>query len=421
MKIAIIGSGISSLTIAYLAQINGHEIFLYEKNDYFGGHSNTVEIEVDNQKVSVDTGFLVHNDLTYPNFIQMMKLIDAKTYDSNMTLSVKIESEKIEWGGESIKTVFSQKKNIFNLRFWRMIKDILAFNQKSFQYRQEIGGSLDLTLGQFLKDKKYSKYFIDWYIVPMAASIWSTPVDKILDYPAATFFNFCLNHRLLQVNDRPIWKTMLGGSKIYVKKITDLLQNKKLNSDVESVETREQKVFLRESGQVSEFDLVVFGCHADTSMKLLRNATATQKEILEKFKFQKNLAYLHSDVSVLPEDKKIWSAWNYLSSRKKMDVCVTYYLNDLQNLNVKQPICVTLNPHEPLDSKKIFKVIEYEHPIFDAQAIRAQKMIETINGDNNVYFVGAWQGYGFHEDGVKSALRVARKLNFKIPWDAVYE
>lgn len=414
-KIAVIGSGIAGLGFSYIAHHNGLDVTLYEKNNYFGGHSNTIDLEIENKKIAVDTGFLVHNRLTYPNLIQLFEKLGVEIVDSEMTLSIKVEGENFEWGGSDLGTVFGQKANIFNPAFYYFLYEILKFNRNAKSYLKWATSDRNRTLGDLLEHFSYSQYIKDWYLIPMAAAIWSTPANKILNFPAHTFIQFCLNHHLLQVNDRPIWRTVKNGSRNYVQKITQLISDKRLNSPVLGIKLQNEKIVVVTKDQEEVFDSIVFASHADETVKFL-NENFKAQNILRNFKYEKNVAYVHSDISFLPKRKKLWSAWNYVNAKKDSAVTVNYLINKLQPLETSTPIIVTLNPHREIDKSKLYRVIEYAHPLFDNGAIKAQQQLDEIQGVDNLFFAGAWTGYGFHEDGLKSAIVVAKKMGLKIPW-----
>lgn len=421
MKLAVIGSGISGLAAAYIAQLNNHEVHLFESANYFGGHSNTILIDDGLRKFYADTGFLVHNPKTYPNLLELLKVLEVETVESQMTLSIQILNERIEWGGTDLKTLFAQKRNLFRPSFYRMVKDILRFNRQAPTFLEQAKLDGKLTLGNLLVQNGFSRELRDWYLVPMAAAIWSTPANKILDFPAFSFLQFCLNHNLLQVEGRPHWRTIAGGSREYVLRIVEKIATKYLNCRIQSVRRFNGKVEISIADSRQVFDQVIFATHADQTQKLLTDLQSDEREILSTFKFQKNLAVVHSDIGVLPLRKQIWSAWNYASSPTSDQVSVSYLLNHLQRLPTEMPVIVTLNPHRQINQSKIIRSIEYDHPIFDNATVEAQKRISLIQGRGGVFHGGAWQGYGFHEDGLKSALRIARMNNWKIPWRPVYE
>lgn len=414
-KIAVIGSGIAGLGFSYIAQRNDLNVTLFEKNDYFGGHSNTIDLEMGNKKIAVDTGFLVHNRLTYPNLIQLFEQLEIPIVDSEMTLSIKVEGEDFEWGGSNLFTVFGQKRNLLNINFYRFLLEILRFNKHSVDYLEWAKDDHRRTLGDLLTTFSYSEKIKEWYLIPMAAAIWSTPANKILNFPAHTFLQFCLNHHLLQVNNRPVWRTIKNGSRIYVNKITSLIKDKRLNSPILEVRKIEKGILIVTKEKEEVFDLVIFASHADETLRLL-GGEEKYSRILSPFKYEKNTAYVHSDISFLPKRKKLWSAWNYVNSKKDSAVTVSYLINKLQPLETSEPIIVTLNPHREIDPKKLYRVIEYAHPLFDGKAIDSQKLLKEIQGIDGMYFAGAWTGYGFHEDGLKSAVKVALRMGLKIPW-----
>lgn len=419
MKIAVIGSGISGLTAALIAHKNGHQVTLFEKDSYFGGHSNTIDFSDQGKSFPVDTGFLVHNRLTYPDLVKIFEYLQVPTVESDMTLSIKHTEDHLEWGGENLSTVFAQKKNFLRPSFYKFLFDILKFNKLAPQYYEQSLNRREMTLGELLSENKYSEELKKWYLVPMAAAIWSTPADKILEFPAWTFLQFCLNHHLLQVNDRPKWRTIPGGSRVYVKKITDQIPEKHLNCQIQKILRSDKAFEVVIEGVTHHFDLGIMAAHPQQSLQLLDKPTDNEVELLSLFRYQANKAFVHQDESILPKRKSLWSAWNYLSSKtNKNNLCVSYLLNRLQPLPTSNPVIVSLNAdHENLDVKKVQRVIDYEHPFFDGRTVAAQQQLDRIQGAQSTFYVGAWQGYGFHEDGAKSAIRVARKLGWSIPWD----
>lgn len=419
MKVAVVGSGISGLTAALIAHKNGHQVTLFEKDSYFGGHSNTIDFKDAGKSFPVDTGFLVHNRLTYPDLVKIFEYLQVPTVESDMTLSIKNTEDQLEWGGENLSTVFAQKKNFLRPRFYKFLFDILKFNKSAPGYYQQSLQRPQMTLGNLLSENGYSEELRKWYLIPMAAAIWSTPADKILDFPAWTFLQFCLNHHLLQVNDRPKWRTIPGGSRVYVKKITDQIPEKYLNCQIEKIIRTDKTFEVVVNGVRQKFDLGVMAAHPKQSLNLLEAPTQSEKELLSIFEYQPNRAFVHQDERILPARKKLWSAWNYLSSKSKnKSLCVSYLLNRLQPLPTENPVIVTLNAdQENLDSAKVQKVIDYEHPFFDGKTVAAQRELDKIQGVQSTYYVGAWQGYGFHEDGAKSAIRAAKKMGWKIPWE----
>ncbi len=421
-RIAVVGSGISGLAVAWLLK-DSYQVSLIEAGSYFGGHSNTVDVTLNGMTHPVDTGFLVHNDLTYPNLIELFRHLKVDVHASDMSFGVSIAEPDIEWAGTDLSTVFAQRRNLIRPAFLSMLRDILRFNKNAQRYLTE-AQSNSISLEQLLDRERFGQTMRDWYLLPMAAAIWSAPVKDILGFPAAHFLTFCLNHRLLQIQERPQWKTVVGGSRCYVQKLVEQLTDVRLNTPVQRVERLADSVLLHSSRGVERFDAVVLACHAPTSMALLDDAVPQEREVLQAFRYQENRAVLHTDIRLLPRRKKVWSAWNYLSqggAGQEQPVAVSYLLNQLQALPFTQPVIVTLNPHiEPLPDLML-KELTYEHPILDAAAARAQEKLPSIQGLDRVWFCGAWAGYGFHEDGLKSALRVVRDFGVEIPWGAVYE
>lgn len=415
MNIAIIGGGISGLSAAWLLN-QKHRVTLFESADYLGGHTNTVDVMLEGQVHPVDTGFLVHNTLTYPNLIQMFEHLGVETYASDMSFSVQVADKQLEWAGTNLRTVFGQSRNILRPSFWRMVSDILKFNQRAemhLTWSEQRGASL----GELLNHSGYSEPFRDWYLLPMAAAIWSSSPKDILSFPASTFLHFCLNHRLLQVNDRPQWRTIVGGGRSYVEKMAKDL-DVRLSAHVTSVRRDSQRVYLVAHNEEHEFDAVVLGTHAPDTLNMLVDATKQERSVLSAIPYQRNTAVLHTDPSFLPHRKSLWSAWNYLSTSNSSDaLCVTYWLNKLQNLPFEQPVMVTLNPPKGFSPKRPLAVYDYAHPVFDQGAIHAQTELANIQGQQNTWFCGAWCGYGFHEDGLKSALRVVQSFDVEVPWN----
>lgn len=418
MKIAVIGSGISGLSSAWLLnRTEGHEVTIFESMDYLGGHSNTVDVTLNGITHPVDTGFLVHNPNTYPNLIAFLKLLNVEVIESDMTFSVKLGERKIEWAGTNLKTVFSQKKNLVSPSFWKMILDIMHFNKNVHAYL-EYSRHKKLSLGDLLTEKKYSREFCDWYLIPMGAAIWSTSTEDMRKFPAENFIQFGINHSLFQVEGRPVWRTIKNGSREYVKKIAQDLPRIHLNEPVISVK-RGTQIEVTTSKRVETFDKIIFATHTDITAKILQDQSAQEKQILENVEYSENIAYLHYDESHLPDSKNVWSAWNYFSetdAQSKQAVAVSYLISKLQPLPFQEPIVVTLNPMRTPDPAKTIKKIIYHHPLFDQKAIDAQRMLLDIQGKNNTYFAGAWCGYGFHEDGLKSGIAVAKMLGASVPW-----
>jgi len=419
MKIAVIGAGISGLSCAYRLVQGGAEVSLYEAGSYFGGHSNTVDVTLDGATFGVDTGFLVFNDRTYPNLIALFAELGVDTAPSDMSFSVKLPlgeqtgARTLEWAGSNLNTVFAQRGNLLRPRFLRMVRDILRFNKQATELA--IGGEIPaISLGDFLAREQYSEQFRAWYLLPMAACIWSCPSDQMLAFPVSTFIRFCHNHGLLQVSDRPQWRTVRGGSRHYVDKLLAAIPGKRLATPVTSVTRAEggaRSVRVATANGAEYYDHVVLACHSDQSLALLDDVRDDERAVLSAVRYQPNRAVLHTDASCLPQKRSAWSAWNYQSNAAPTpQVCVHYLLNMLQPLPCKTPVIVSLNPIDEPDPKTVLASFDYAHPVFDEGAVAAQARLATFQGSHNTWFAGAWTGYGFHEDGLKSGLAAAAAL-----------
>ncbi len=416
MKIAVIGSGVSGLAISYLLN-KKHDITLFEKNDYVGGHARTVEINDNGKRLAVDTGFIVFNKLNYPLLTSLFKYLDIKVIKSAMSFGVSIDQGEIEYGTNTICSFFSQKKNLTSLSFWKMIYDIFRFNSKA---KVTVEQNASINLEQLLEILKLSSWFKKYYLLPMGGSIWSTSVKEMLNFPAITFINFFENHGLLSISNQPQWYTVEGGSKEYVKKFSQsFLEQIKLDSQIEKVVRGDNCIEIHHKNKiVDKFDHVILATHSDTSLKLLESPSKLEQEILGNINYQKNLMVLHSDVDFMPRRKNAWSSWVYLSNSNNSEkqVSLSYWMNNLQRLHTSTPIIVTLNPATKPNESLIYDVYEFEHPVFNQKAIDAQKNIYKIQGKSRIWYCGAWQRYGFHEDGLLSAVNIAKKFDVDIPW-----
>jgi predicted NAD/FAD-binding protein len=428
MRIAVIGAGIAGLACAHAlvrqARASGAfdpHVTVYEAASRLGGHTNTVDVALDGLTYPVDTGFLVFNRRTYPHLLQLFADLDVPIAASDMSFSVSVPvrgafgGRRLEWSGANLDTVFAQRRNLGSPDFLRMLMDLLRFNAQATRIAcgSESGG--DLSLGAFLDRHGYGAAFRDWYLLPMAAAIWSCPMSTMLGYPVATFVRFCHNHGLLQVNDRPQWFTVQGGARQYVERIAAQLPDVRSDDPVHTVTRASAGKVLVESrhGRLL-YDEVVLACHSDQSLRLLRDADRDERAVLEAVPYQPNRAVLHTDPRLMPNNRKVWAAWNYLSAggpaTAPAGVSVTYLLNKLQPLPFKTPVFLSLNPLQQPRPDKTIAEFDYTHPVFDARATDAQRRLPFIQGRRFVWFAGAWTGYGFHEDGLKSGLGVAATL-----------
>ena len=404
MKVAVIGSGISGNTLAYLLNKN-HDVTLYEKEKRIGGHSHTHSIVINNRKINVDTGFIVFNKKTYPLFTSLLDNLGVKYENSNMSFSVFSKKNNFEYNGTSLNSLFSQRKNILNFKFIRMIFEILRFNKEAIKLK-----SKTILLNQYLKKNNYSEYFCDNYILPMGAAIWSSDIKTILNFPAHFFISFFKNHGMLSINDRPQWLTIKGGSQEYVKKLTSYFKNNiRLNSKIKSVLRNKNYVEIKDNQSKEKYDYVFFACHSNEVLEILEKPTTNEVEILKALPYQQNNVILHTDSTVMPKNKLSWAAWNYnIDSQKESPVTLTYNMNILQNIKSKDDLLVTLNPKNPIPKEKIIKKLKYGHPKFSKESIFAQKNNKKISGKNRSFYAGAYWGKGFHEDGVKSAYEAVK-------------
>lgn len=417
MKVAIIGSGISGLGSAAILHPHA-DITLYEKNARLGGHSRTVTIDVDEKPISVDTGFIVFNHRNYPHLTAMFKHYGVETSLSDMSFGARIEALNLEYGTPSPSKLFAQKRNLFRPKFWRMLRDILRFNQ---QAKNALQKHPNITLQKLLEKLGLGEWFCNYYLLAMGAAIWSTPLAKMLDFPAKTFVTFFDNHGLLTVNDQPQWHTVTGGSQNYIKKVSTHFQDKiRYESDVIAVERLgEQGVRVKTATDEAIFDHVIFACHSDEALALLKTPSPLEKQLLSAIRYQDNKMVLHCDTRFMPQRKSAWSSWIYLSEQAKdnaQTVSLTYWMNNLQPLQTETPILVTLNPNEENLPKNILDTYTFRHPIFDQAAIAAQGAFDAIQGLDKISYAGAWLRYGFHEDGLLSAVNVTQKMGFETPW-----
>lgn len=416
-NIAIIGTGISGLGSAYLLHPH-HHITVYEKNDYIGGHSRTIEVQTADGAIPVDTGFIVFNYRNYPLLTRLFAHLDVPVVKSDMSFGVSIGGGWMEYGTQQLRYVFAQKRNLLRPAFWRMLADIMRFNAQAKTY---LASDPAITLGECLHKLGVGRWFRDYYILAMGGAIWSAPLAEMLRFPASTFIRFFDNHGLLTVNDQPQWYTVSGGSREYVHRLSAAFADKvRLNTGVVSVVREQDSVRVIDThGGEQLYDEVVFACHADQALSMIKHPEAAEQEILSAFRYQPNRAVLHSDTSFMPRRKKAWSSWVYLSENsqdKSQQVSLTYWMNNLQTLATRQPLFVTLNPSREPSSSLIYNDHWFEHPVFDEAAIRAQADLPRIQGTNRLWFCGAYQRYGFHEDGLASAVSMARAMGIEKTW-----
>jgi len=424
-RVAVVGSGISGLAAAH-ALAGEARVTLFEAGDYFGGHTHTVDVTLPGAQGAVthgvDTGFLVFNHRTYPNLVRLFDELKVDTAASDMSFSVQVHEAGLEWSGSDLNTVFAQRRNRLRPRFLRMLADIVRFNKRATALAER-GAEAELAepIGDFLDREGFGATFRDWYFLPMIGCIWSCPTDQMLRFPVATLIRFCHNHGLIQVADRPQWHTVRGGAKHYVAKLLQGIADARLNTPVRGVrrlppgDGRGGVVVATDAG-AERFDEVVLACHSDQSLALLDDATAEERDVLGAIRYHPNRAVLHTDTSVLPRRRMAWAAWNYAravdTGREQAAVCLHYLINRLQPLPWQQPVLVSLNPDpaRPIDPAQVLGRFDYSHPVFDLDAIRAQRRLPGLQGRSRVWFCGAWTRYGFHEDGLSSALDVVQRL-----------
>ncbi len=414
-RIAVIGAGVSGLTAAWLLS-EKHDVSLFEAGNYAGGHTNTRMVSAGGREWPVNTGFIVFNDWTYPNFIRLMDKLGVASEDSDMSFSVDSPANGLQYNGTSLNTLFAQRRNLANLPFLKMIREILRFNR---QTRADLeAGTLDdtQTLGDYLDRHGFSRYFRNYYIVPMGSAIWSAPEVVLEQFPVRFFLQFFNNHGMLSVDDRPQWRVISGGSVTYVNRMMERLGDRTwLNSPVESVIRDSDGVTVRAQGKDHRFDQVVFGCHSDQALAMLRDPTEQELSILSAIPYQDNDVVLHTDSRLLPSNRRAWAAWNYYIPQKPdQPVSVTYNMNILQNFHdAPETFCVTLNRSHDIDPNRVIERYTYAHPVFSLEGVAAQQRYAEIGNRNRTHYCGAYWFNGFHEDGVRSALRVAEAFGVR--------
>ncbi len=414
MKIAVIGSGISGLSSAYYLS-KKHKVDLFEKEDHFGGHAHTIDIDYDEdgkKNLPIDIGFIVFNYKTYPNLINFFSENNIEIEKSDMSFSVSVKGKNIEYCGKGLNGIFINRKNIFNLKFLRMFFEIIKFYNQCDKLNEL---NDELTLNSFLKNKRLSQYFINYHILPMVSAIWSMPPYEAGQMPLKFFIKFFQNHGLFKFKERPQWHTVKNRSRTYVNKILEKISGEYFkNYNINKVERKTDgvRVFYGEDNEFFDYDKVVLATHADQTISIIKNPTDEEKNLLTKFNYKKNIALIHTDEKVMPSNKKAWSSWNSsINSNNLKESSITYWLNLLQNLNVRKNIFLTLNPFFQVDKDKIIKKIEFTHPYYNQEALSFQKNLSNIQNKKNILFCGSYFGYGFHEDGIKSSIDMLKFLD----------
>ena len=415
MRIAVIGTGVSGLGAAYLLHQN-HDLVIYEKNDYLGGHSRTIDVPVKEGVLAVDTGFIVFNDWNYPNLLGLFDEIRVPYQKSDMSFGVSIDDGWLEYSSGGL---FAQRKNILRPQYWRMLFDVFKFNKQALAYIEK---DPSITLGNCLEQLKMGSWFKRYYILAMGAAIWSCPVETIMQFPAQTFLRFFKNHGLLSINKRPQWYTVTGGSREYIKRLTAPFADCITlgNGAARVIQLGDQYEVIDVKGGKREFDHVIFACHADQALALLEKPTVDEQSVLSSFDYQRNHIVVHSDASYMPQHKQCWASWVYLSEQQQdnnQDISLSYWMNNLQSLKTETPVIITLNPTRRPKESLIINEHNFSHPIFDYKAIIAHYKMQSIQGQRNLWFCCAYQRYGFHEDGLLSAVNVVKRLGGTIPWE----
>lgn len=415
MKIAVIGAGIAGLVAAYRLRLE-HEITVFEANDYPGGHTNTIDVDLDGEQHAIDTGFIVFNDWTYPHFIALLDELGVGSRSTTMSFSVHDEQTGLEYNGHSLNTLFAQRRNLLRPNFYRMLADILRFNREARRYVAECDE--EITVGEFLLRHRFSQAFAKYYLLPMGAAIWSCPIGAFAEFPIRFIVDFYHNHGLLNVLRRPTWRVIEGGSRTYVEAMTRTLRDRiRLQTPVQSVKRQTDCVKVQtRAGSSESFDHVIFACHSDQALRILGDAATTQeREILSAFPYEQNVAVLHTDVSLLPRTKRAWASWNYrLHGDDSRPASVTYNMNILQGVRSGHTFCVTLNDESRITPESVLRRFEYQHPVFTTQRQSAQARHAEVLNVNRTSFCGAYWRNGFHEDGVISALAVVNALRHNV-------
>jgi len=413
MKIAVVGAGISGLSAAYYLS-KKHKVDLFEKENQFGGHANTIKVAYKpNKEIPIDIGFMVFNKQTYPNLINFFSENKIEIEKSDMSFSVTVENSDLEYCGKGLGGIFSNKKNLFNPKFLKMFFEILSFYKNCEKI--EIKKINSITLGEYLKEIKISEYFVNYHIIPMVSAIWSMPPYEAKQMPLSFFLSFFKNHGLFKIKDRPQWFTVANRSKTYVDKIIGQVSGEHFkNYNINKITRNDLgvKIFYGEENEFFDYDKVVMATHADEALKIIDNPTKDEETILKKFKYRANTAVIHFDESVMPNNKKAWCAWNSsMDSANNEKTAVTYWINQLQNLKIDRDIFLTINPFKEIPNDKIFKKVSFTHPYYDTDALNNQSNLHKIQNQKHILFCGSYFGYGFHEDGIKSSIDMLKTLN----------
>ena len=415
MKIAVIGSGISGLSASYFLS-KKNQVDLYEKEDRFGGHSYTLNIEYDiknRKKIDIDIGFIVFNEITYPNLINFFRELNVNYEKSDMSFSVSVDNSNIEYCGRGLRGIFSNKKNLFNIRFLKMFYEIIKFYKNC--EKLDIKNYKNITLGEFFEKKKLSNYFINYHIIPMASAIWSILPNKVKQMPLKFFVIFFKNHGLFKIKDRPQWYTVTNRSKDYVKKVLNKLSGEHFkNYNINKIVRNKNNVsvYYGDSSEFFSYDKVILATHADEALNLIKNPMENEFNVLKNFRYKENIALVHSDERAMPKNKKNWSSWNAKVDNKNLQKSsVTYWINLLQNLKINKNIFLTINPYYKIPEEKIYKRVTFTHPYYDENTFKNQNNLRSLQNKDNILFCGSYFGYGFHEDGIKSSLEMIKFLN----------
>lgn len=422
LNIGVIGSGISGLSAAWLLS-RRHEVTLYEADGRLGGHGHTVEAASPRGPLPVDTGFIVYNEATYPNLTALFRHLGVATKASDMSFAVSLDDGGLEYNGNNLVGLFAQRRNLLRPRFWSMLRDLLKFYRAAPADMHRLGLA---TLDEYLAKNGYGAAFREDHLYPMAAAIWSTPSGRVGEYPAAAMIRFCENHGLLKLSDRPVWRTVDGGSRVYINKMVGAISGgARISTPVRAVRRVDDGVMVEEQGgRARHFDHVVMAAHADQTLAMLCDPTPEERRLIGAFRYGENVAILHRDPALMPRRRSAWASWNYLARRgvSNASPCVTYWMNNLQGIPADSPLFVTLNPDRAPRNDLVVKRMVYEHPLFDARAIAAQDELWSLQGRGNVWFCGAWFGAGFHEDGLQAGLAVAEQLgDVRRPWNVENE